>query len=97
MPDVTRMCGGIVGDTCVGRVSTSRNSGVVVFMVGLGVRSIGCIGSNLVDLANQDLAVINRNRVPSLLGLFRDLGPCIILEACSRVRWRSCIMGLRCI
>ena len=93
-PDITRMCGGIVGDTCVGR--GVAKSGIVMFMVGLHVRCMGCIGSNPVDLASQDFAVVNRNRAPSLLGMFRDLVPCIVLEACSRVRWRSGITGSGC-
>ena len=96
MANVTRMCGGSVGNMCVSRGVAIRNSGIVVFMVEVSVRFIVCVGSDPVDLTSQDFTIVNRNSAPVLLGSLRDLVPCVVLEACSRIRGRSCIMRLGC-
>ena len=94
--NVARMCGGSVSNMCFGRGIAIRNSGIVVFRVEVDVRVIVCIGSNPVDLMNQEFTIINRDSAPILLGSLRDLVPDIILEACSRIRGRSCITRSGC-
>ena len=96
MANGTRMCGGSVGNTCVGRGITIRNSGIVMFRGEIDVRVIVGIGSNPVDLMNQEFTIINRDSAPVLLGSLRDLVSDVVLEACSRIRGRSCITRSGC-